>query len=636
MLQDLLEQTWLEESDIISQVSNEYERWYRYVVSKRNIFEKDLRLYNNQKKNKDKIWDSTLFNVHSALMARSYVMRPQSKFVSTKVGRDYVVKNLNATWEEDSNTWGMEIIKYQRDWDKYFYGVWIVAKQWWDWYNKMPVFEVVDPRNWIPDPDWDYVSGDYSYTWFDKQVFKTDLEYDWVSQETIELLNKNTWDYRGSDRSRNDDQVNSNLNPSYKQENDDNPNYKIYIHFGIFSWPKWTVKAMVTMWNEQSLIIPEKVRILDAIDKDEKKDCTLIPFPFAFTHWKPRKNNPFGDRVATYVTDVQVAKALIANLRLDKSKAELYPMYLYNTRLIKNKTDLDFWFNKLVGANPLEWESLNNAVAPISRDFRADNSFVIEQSLDRQVEESTSIWPVTQGSLPSRRETAQTNNLVQDNTDINLALASKIESWWEKQLLKLWLRWYLERFTNGDRKIVNFNTWFGIVPRELKKEDFLSEKLVRIQIITVAELDKKRDKERLAYANTLPLLQTLQRPKAAQNYSYRRFLASSGIPEEQVEIEIPLTPQEIVALENVQLLIDGQFVEVKSEYDPLTHLIAIKAAPQELNTILYRQALLDLYKAQWWGNEWNLTEVSESVTNNVAAQWMSQVANESSNLLANQ
>jgi len=51
--------------------------------------------------------------------------------------------------------------------------------------------------------------------------------------------------------------------------------------------------------------------------------------------------------------------------------------------------------------------------------------------------------------------------------------------------------------------------------------------MVKIQVITIAELDKRRDKERLAYANTLPLLQTLERPKAAQNYSYRRFLTSS-------------------------------------------------------------------------------------------------------------
>ena len=637
MLSDTLKEikklTWLSETDIISQISSEYERGYRFVVNKREIFETDLRLFNNQKKNKDKIGDTTLFNVHSALMARSYVDRPQSKFVSTKVGRDYVVKNLNATLEEDFNEQDIEILKYQRDWDKFFYWVGIVAKIGWDGCTKSPKFETVDPRNWIPDPDGDYVNGHYSYTGFEKQMFKTDLEALGYSDKIIETLNPNTWDFRGSDRSRTDDQVNADLNTSYKQENSQNPNYKIYTHFGIFTWTKWTVKAMFIMGNEQKTIVDGE--LLKAVKKEEKKDASLIPFPFAFTYWKPRTNNPFGDRVPTFLSDVQRAKALIANLRLDKSMAELYPMYMYNTRLIKNKEDLNFGFNKLIAVNPLEGESLDNAARPIQRDVRADNSFVIDQSLDSQVEASTSIGAVTQWSTPDKRETATTNNLVQDNTDINLALAAKVESWGEKQFIVLWLRGYLEKFSDWDRKLVNLNTWFGIIPRELRKKDFLSETSVRIQVITIAELDKRKDKERLAYANTLPLLQTLERPKAAQNYSYRRYLTSSWIPEAQVEIEIPLTPQEIVAIQNVELLSFGEFVEVAWDYDPLTHLIAIKAAPQELNVMVYRQSLLDLYTAQWGDQAWALTQVEESVTNNVAAQWMSQVANETSSLTNN-
>lgn len=634
MLKEILKLTWLTEEDIISQVSSEYERWYRFVTNKREIFEKDLKLFNNQKKDKDKIGDSTLFNIHSALMARSYVDRPQSKFVSTKVWRDYVVKNLNATLEEDFNAADIEVLKYQRDWDKFFYWVGIIAKTWWCGINKTPKFEVVDPRNWIPDPDGDYVNGNYSFTGFDKQMFKEDLISEWYSEDIIEGLNPNTWNQRGSDRSKNDDQVNSDLNTSYKSSDENNPNYKIYYWFHTFAWPKATIRAMVIMGNEQKTLLD--IDGLVTINKEEKKDGNLIPFPFAFTYWKPRTNNPFGDRVATFVSDVQRAKALIANLRLDKSLAELYPMYMYNTRLIKNKEDLNFGFNKLVAVNPLEGESLNNAAAPITRDFRADNSYIIDDSLDRQVAASTSIDKVTQWSTPDRRETATTNNLVQGNTDINLALAAKVESWWEKQLINLWLRGYMEKFSDGDTKLVNFNTWFGIIPRELRKKDFLSEKMVRIQVITIAELDKRKDKERVAYATTLPLLQTLQRPKAAQNYSYRRYLTSSWIPEAQVEIEIPLTPQEIVAMQNVELLILGDFVKVKPDYDPLTHLIAIKAAPQELNVMIYRNMLLDLYTAQGGDNQNQLTEVSESVTNNVAAQGMSQVANESSSLISNQ
>jgi len=54
-----------------------------------------------------------------------------------------------------------------------------------------------------------------------------------------------------------------------------------------------------------------------------------------------------GFRVADYVRDVQINKSKIANLQLDKSKAELYPMYLFNADYVKG-SDLGFGFNKFI------------------------------------------------------------------------------------------------------------------------------------------------------------------------------------------------------------------------------------------------------------------------------------------------
>ena len=620
-LKEVEKKTWLTEDDVSTQVQSEISRSETFVTNIREEFKKEMKLFKNQKKNKDKIGDTTLFNVHCALMARSYVDRPQSKFTSTKIGRDYVIKNLNATYEEDFGEEDIEILKYKRDWDKYFYWVGIVCKTGWDWLSKTSTFETVNPWKWLPDPDWDYVSNNYSYSWYEKMMYKSDLLKNYTDEQIDELIP--VW----VDEQKQEEQVwdwfNVQTNSAWA-----NPLYKITVQFTTLVWPKGTIKVMIEVWNNDDYIL--SLKILTPIKKEEKH--ADVPFPFAFTYWKPIEFNPFGQRVGTFVSDVQRTKSEMANLRLKKSKAELYPMYMYNTRLIKNKEDLVFWFNKLVATNPLEWESLNNAVAPIQRDFRADNSYMIDDSLDKQVESSTSIGKIVQWATPERREAATTNALQQDNTDINLALAAKIESWGEKQLLKLWLRGYLEKFTDWDRKIVNINTWFGIFPQELRKKDFLSEENVRIQVITVAELDKRRDKERLAYANTLPLLQTIQRPIAAQNYSYRRYLTSSGIPEPQVEIEVPLTPQEIIAGENVAMLIWWILPKVKEDYDPLTHLISIKAAPQSYKTEIYRQSLLQLYRVQWWEQQ-QLTEVSESVQNNVAAQWMSWQMQESANML---
>jgi hypothetical protein len=75
--------------------------------------------------------------------------------------------------------------------------------------------------------------------------------------------------------------------------------------------------------------------------------------PFAFSYWRP-DGTPTGMRVTAITGDIQRVKAEFSNLRLDKSKAELYPMYLRNKRLIPNATDLEFGFNKIIDVNPLE------------------------------------------------------------------------------------------------------------------------------------------------------------------------------------------------------------------------------------------------------------------------------------------
>ena len=65
---------------------------------------------------------------------------------------------------------------------------------------------------------------------------------------------------------------------------------------------------------------------------------------------------------------------------------------------------------------------------------------VIDQTLDQQVSRSLSVGDIVQGSTPEQRETATTNTLVQSNTDLNLSLNAKISIWFEKSMIRNWLR----------------------------------------------------------------------------------------------------------------------------------------------------------------------------------------------------
>lgn len=607
---------WLNTDDILNQVRDEYSRGKLLVDPIRKVFKTDLRRYYNEKKKKEKVWDTTIYNVHSALLARMYVNAPQINFDSFDISNQDIVNNLNNAFKEDYECQEMEIQKYQQIWDALFYWVGIVAKTGWDWYSKKNKFQVIDPRTFIPDPNWDYANNDYSFIGFEKKVFKSELEGMWVDTSDLYVTNIDWWPVEN----QREDQQMLKLSPTTTIQWD-NPAYEIYYHFTSIG----TTKYCIVTGNSNTHLI--SIKKIEPVYSWEKKNKQKIAFPFSFKYFKPVRNNPFGYRVTDLLRDVQDTKALIANLRLDKSKAELYPMYLRNTRLIKNKTDLDFGFNKIVDVNPLEWEPLSNAIQPMVKDFRADNSYLIDDSLDRQVQSSTSIGKLVEWSAPERRETATTNRLQQGNTDINLSLIEKTMAWGDKQLAELWFRGYLENFTAWDSKKVKFYTWYGLIKKELTKKDFLITENISIYVQTNTEKLEKQEKQRIAFSQVFPLLQTLEIPKSSMNFAYRQLLLANWLDNQQVDIIIPKTPQEILAEENVELLKMWEFVEVEPDYDPFTHLTLLKQAWNGVNVELYRQWLLDLYKIQWGINIWGVQEANEALWQNIWAQAMSQLWN---------
>ena len=48
--------------------------------------------------------------------------------------------------------------------------------------------------------------------------------------------------------------------------------------------------------------------------------------------------------------------------------------------------------------------------------------------------------------------------MVQNSTDVSIALDDKIQSWFDRDFLRLWLRSYLENFKSGDKKIAKVKT----------------------------------------------------------------------------------------------------------------------------------------------------------------------------------
>jgi len=559
-VQQFLTSLNISEEDLLMQVRNERAIWDSYVENERDEIEADLVLLRNQKVQKDRIWDTTLFNNHTALISRSFQNKTPVKFKWDKNGIDKEIKMLNSVWDEDNQTPYMKALRYWQYWDKFATWVTITAKIWWDWVYKRNKFETINPLLAVPDPNGDYFTWNYRYIWFTS--IKTEEQ---LIAEGYNVDDLNQWQ-----------SVDGAIEQSEQTQNDlgYTPNceglYEAYLHFCHINETKVWV---LTGWHETTVL---NAWVVPAWNKYEEKNPEAIKFPLSFKYWKPLRSTFFWDRPANYIRDVQIQKAIIANLRLDKMRAELYPMYLYNKDFVSWK-DLSFWFNKGIpistGINGPQ-VNLQNLVSPVQKDLRIDTSITVDQLMDRQVEKSTSIWDIAQGTTPDKRETLGTNQLVVSNTEVNLSLNEELDLIWEEQAVQMWFAWYYQNFNDADSKLIFASMWTWDVPINLKRKDFIYEWNLAISIESNAQSASRKQKQALAYQITAPLiLQDQSISEASKRHTLRRIWEANGMSDEDIAIEIPKTSQQILQSMENELLMDGEYVEINPWDDDEAHLI---------------------------------------------------------------
>ena len=607
---------WMDESDILSQIKMEREIWENYVSSERDEIEADLVLLRNQVKQKGKIWDTTLFNVHTALVARSFHNKTPVKFRGDKNGIGKEIKMLNSVYKEDHETPYMKALNYYGYFDKFATGITIRAKVWWDWTYKRNLFQIVNPLLAVPDPAWDYLTWEYRFIWFSSIKTEQQLKDEWYDVESLQQGGSSQWALANKTDSQSDQWLNS-LDTSWL--------YEVYLHFCHIDW----VKVWVLTWANETVVL--NAWIVPAGNKHEEKNPEAIKFPLSFKYWKPLRDNFFWDRPANYCRDVQIQKAIIANLRLDKMRAELYPMYLYNKDYVSGK-DLSFWFNKGIPISTgINWPQVNlqNLVSPVAKDLRIDTSITVEQLMDRQVEKSTSIWDVVQWTTPWKRETLWTNQLIQSNTDVNLSLNEEIDLIWVEKEVQDWFAWYYQNFNDADKKLVFAWMWTWQIPLNIKRKDFIYEGNLAISIESNAVSESRRAKQALAYQVTWPLvLQDQSINEWSKRATLRRILEANWIPQEDIDIEVPKTSQQILQSMENELLNDWEYIDINPDDDDEQHLMEmwsmILTKEAEAHQMAHLKAVIAKWKQQPSQQDQGLLNQSQAVSNSVASSQQAQ------------
>ena len=580
--------------EALCQIKEEIRLSRDYVKPKREEFRTRLKLYNNQRKQKDKIGDTSIFNIMTTLLAIYYSDEMQVSFQGREIGDTSMAVNIENTAKFDYDEMEMDIINYQVQWDRLFFGVGIRQCSEWDNITNTPIPRHLSAITWLPDPKGGADVKGYRWHGFEVEYSRSELTEE-AGFFNIDKLPKG----KGDNGNENDLTKTAyleaqNLNQTdYK--NTKNKDSEVYDMVDIFTNLKGndgiTRKYLVTVDDECKTIF--RCEEIEPVTKKEKEDPSKVPFPISLNHYAPQKEDPFGVSIPDLVEDKQRAKSIFKNLRIAAEKARIYPMYIYNRDKILNKRDLDFAFNKFIA---VRGDVGNDVVMPINKaNSSVSDTINVEQSLDADIEISTGSSKNSQGVMSEQQRTLGEQEIVQANANLRYSLGSKINAWGERRFWRLWYRLYQQNLHS--EKIIRIQSAIGSQFSKITRKIFITNQDPDIQIQSKLDTEQKRNRDRMAFSAIAPLFfndPTI--PLSSKNFSKRHLLRLNGLPAEMIAIMVPDTPDEYKAkMENELLSKNNSEPEALIEEDHLSHIVVHSQAERTPATMAHIQAHYQLY-----------------------------------------
>ena len=528
-----------------------------------------LKLYNNQRRDKDKIGDPLLFTVFQTILAALYDDNLTAVFSGRDEGDEEVAENLNAMAKYDAELMGKDIVDYEWIWDALFFGRSVVALH--EFYrdpeNKIfvPLPHVWDPMVFLRDPRATSINGHFSvgglkvggtpsrflgrYVSLLKRDMQGNPGFDQGAvsrlgshekqasvKDLVERAREVRQDAQGEQNTRFTDSVDLGDNTE---------------HGGIEWFTFWKGKPCHTIWDAD-ITEPLKYKELDP-----KKPWPLIDRPMY-----PTAHDWDGASVPDFVEDKQRARAVVQNLTLAGLKAKLHPMYLYDKSKITNKGDLKFEFNKMV---PVAGDP-TGAVVPMQKDT-TDMGMVdfILETLDVAAQRATATPEIQQGVVSAEKRTLGEINLVASKADTRYSLSSRVFGWSERRFWQQYYSLYKEHLEGDiDEKIIRITGAYGPKWRKLGKENIIASVDPDVSVESSVLSEARRFKDRALFNQYLSLVTAI--PDANLRYGARKAGALHGMSKEEIDRILPPTIDELIAEEeNDKLNKNERIVPQKGE-----------------------------------------------------------------------
>jgi len=571
-------------TSLASQCKAEYNLAWKHQKPKKDEQEVRLKLYNNQKRDKSSVGDTTMFTIMQTVLASLYIDRLNAAFDGREDGDEETAENLTSMAEFDYDEMGKDQLDYDWDFDACFFGRGLMAMEEYERDPENNVFvpmpEIIDPLLFLRDPLAVSVNGkgrggkgEMRFGGYEIKMTKQDMldhPHFFKDKLKFEDMSFGSGSYsimRDAIEARDEAQGRqAPLKNEAEKALGANAQYDVTVWYSYFkdSESSKPEKHKIYLINDRENVIGiEKIKR----KRGKRTIWTLIDRPLY-----PSSHDWDGTSIPDLTEDKQRARAVAQNLGLKMMKADLYPMYVYDSNRIRNRNDLNFEFNKFVPADIPEGGTVTGAIQPIQKANPNMNLLdFIYTSLDASAQKATATPEIQQGAMSEQDRTLGELNIIASKVDTRYSLSAKIFGWSEKEFWGQWYSMYDENFSADiDEKVLRIVGAFGAKWRPLKRGDIIASIAPDISIESKTLSRAKQLEERQMLTQYLTLVFT--DPTANRRYGLKELGRLSGLSKDQLDRLMPPTIDERIAEDQNDLLNQNKLVPVLPEDDHNVHL----------------------------------------------------------------
>jgi len=550
-------------TSLVKQTTSEWEQGWWFMKPKWDEWGLRLKLYNNQKRDKESVGDTTMFSVFQTILASLYEDTLAATFSPREVGDDEIAENLELTANYDYDIMEKDIIDYEWDWETLFFGRGLLCTMDFDEDTLTPSPYVWNRMVTVRDPEASNVAGDRAGRGASRFIYR---EIRMTKQQLEDA--GNYFDYENIKAATGKNDTKSPLD-QYMRDTAEAAGLSNITRFSNVDGENATLRLRegFTFWNGKLCFVTladDGRKVIRYQELDRKKipivDRVLFPVPNQF-------DSP---SIPDFTEDKQRGRAVALNLSLKSVKANLHPMYLFDKTKVSERQDFNFAFNKFI---PVEGNP-NAAVVPMNKDrISSDVSFIMD-TLAQSAERATGTPDIKQGASPDGDTTATRDTLVAQGSDSRYGLAARVFGWSER---RFWQEYYNHLKENMDEgvheKMVHIVGALGATWRPFKKKDLVvaeGHKDPNIKIESKAVAEARRFNDSKLFRDYLTL--AAADPTAQLRAGMRHYGKLIGMKTDLIEQIYPPTIDELRAEEENKMINEGTKALVMAEDDHYMHL----------------------------------------------------------------